>query len=137
MTDFEFEHQFEVGVLPIELFTHEAHIRLAWIHITQYGIERAITNIVHQIKTYIIKHGAKDKFNKTLTVAAVRVVYHFILKTKTKDFETFIRENSRLVTHFKELLASHYGFDIYNSEQAKKYYVEPDLLPFDSVIPNF
>ena len=131
MTDFEFEKQFEVGELPPELFTHEAHIRLAWIHIGKYGVEHAITNIVSQIKAYTAKLGVPEKFNTTLTVAAVRAVYHFMLKNNAENFSSFIKRNSRLKKNFKELMASHYGFDIYNSQLAKQQYLEPDLLPFD------
>jgi hypothetical protein len=37
LTDIEFENQFENGTLKPELFSHEAHVRLAWIHIKKYG----------------------------------------------------------------------------------------------------
>ncbi|PRX57282.1 hypothetical protein [Flagellimonas meridianipacifica] len=131
MTNSEFEKQFEAGILPPELFTHEAHIRLAWIHITQYGIDKAISNIVNQIQGYTTKLGVPDKFNKTLTIAAVRAVYHFMLKSNCSDFQSFIIENPRLKFNFKDLMASHYGFDIYTSLEAKKNFLEPDLLPFD------
>ena len=40
-------------------------------------------------------------------------------------------EFPRLKNNFRELISSHYGFDIYNSEKAKMKYLEPDLLPFD------
>ncbi|MEM8847747.1 MAG: hypothetical protein AAFY00_10520 [Bacteroidota bacterium] len=131
MTDSEFEKQFEEGLLPPELFTHEAHIRLAWIHIGKYGIENAIANIVSQIQSYTLKLGVADKFNTTLTIAAVRAVYHFMLKSNDTDFQDFIQNNPRLKYNFKELMASHYGFDIYSSPLAKQHYLEPDLLPFD------
>ncbi|MEM9362443.1 MAG: hypothetical protein AAGA43_07410 [Bacteroidota bacterium] len=131
MTDSEFEKQFESSLLPPELFTHEAHIRLAWIHIGKYGAENAITNIVSQIQAYTLKLGVPNKFNITLTIAAVRAVYHFMLKSSYADFQTFIESNPRLKYNFKELMACHYGFDIYNSPLAKQHYLEPDLLPFD------
>ena len=131
LSDKEFEAQFESGVLPPDLFTHEAHIRLAWIHIENYGLDKAISNIVQQIQSYTAKLGVTDKFNKTLTIAAVRAVYHFMLKSNSSDFPTFIKNNPRLKYNFKELMASHYGFDIYNSPLAKKQYLKPDLLPFD------
>ncbi|MEM9077628.1 MAG: hypothetical protein AAGC43_11330 [Bacteroidota bacterium] len=131
MTDSEFEKQFEVGELPPELFTHEAHIRLAWINIGKYGVENAITNIVSQIQAYTAKLGVPEKFNTTLTVAAVRAVYHFMLKNNAENFISFIKNNPKLKNNFKELMASHYGFDIYNSPLAKQRYLKPDLLPFD------
>ena len=131
MTDAAFEKKFEAGELPPALFTHEAHIRLAWIHIEQYGIEKAISNIVSQIQSYTLKLGVPEKFNKTLTVAAVRAVYHFMRKDRSKNFQTFIKNNSRLKNNFKQIVATHYGFDIYNSPRARQHYLEPDPLPFD------
>ena len=131
MTNQEFEHEFATGELPPALFTHEAHLRLAWIHVTQYGIETALTNVTQQIKSYTQKHNATDKYNHTLTVAAVRAAYHFVLKSKSDNFQDFLKEFPRLRYHFKELMACHYGFDIYTSPTAKSTYLEPDLLPFD------
>ncbi len=131
MTDSQFEKQFEEGQLPSQLFTHEAHIRLAWIHIGKYGIETAIANIVSQIRSYTLKLGVPEKFNTTLTVAAVRAVFHFMLKRNSKDFKTFIMNNPRLKYNFRDLMESHYGFDIYNSPLAKQRYLEPDVLSFD------
>ncbi|MEM7484275.1 MAG: hypothetical protein AAF348_03615 [Bacteroidota bacterium] len=131
MIDKEFEQQFERGELPPDLFTHEAHLRLAWIHVTQYGIDTAVKNVTQQIKRYTQKLNATDKYNHTLTVAAVRAVYHFALKSKSNTFSDFIKEFPRLRFNFKELMACHYGFDIYKSPLAKHKYLQPDLLPFD------
>ena len=131
LNDVEFVRQFKNGSLDPKLFSHEAHIRLAWIHINNYGIDIAIENIDEQLLKYTTSLGAKDKYNKTVTVAAVRAVYHFFLKSKSDNFKNFILEFPRLRDNFKDLLDSHYGFDIFKSEVAKKEYLEPDLLPFD------
>lgn len=131
MTNREFELQFALGELPPELFTHGAHLRLAWIHITQYGIEAALENVTQQIKRYTRKHNASDKYNHTLTMAAVKAVYHFVLKSESDTFQDFLKEFPRLKHNFRDLMACHYGFDIYTSVEAKKSFLEPDLLPFD------
>jgi len=133
LTDPEFEKQFADGSLDPTLFSHEAHLRLAWIHITGYGIEAAIENICSQIQTFATSHGDKDKFNVTVTVAAVRAVYHFVLKSESENFRNFILEFPRLKNTFKKLLDSHYSLDIFKSEVAKKEYLQPDLLPFDEI----
>lgn len=112
------------------IFNHEAHLRLAWIHITKYGVDQAIENICTQLLDFVKAVGAEDKYNKTLTIAAVRAVYHFINKSETGNFNDFIGQNPRLKYNFRELIAAHYGIDVFNSETAKREYVEPDLLPF-------
>ncbi|MEQ9261752.1 MAG: hypothetical protein RLP14_01190 [Owenweeksia sp.] len=131
LSDSEFEQQFINCELNPEIFTHEAHLRLAWINIERYGMEEAETKIQKQLQKFVGFVGAKDKYNTTLTIAAIKAVYHFMLKSDSNSFEEFIAEFPRLKYKFKELMSCHYGVDIYNSEKAKAKYLEPDLLPFD------
>ncbi len=44
LTDIQFERQFANCSLNPELFSHEAHLRLAWLHISKYGL-KVIMNI--------------------------------------------------------------------------------------------
>lgn len=131
LTDQEFETQFEKLTLHPVLFSHEAHIRLAWIHIKQYGLDQAIENICTQIKAFATFHGDADKYNHTVTIAAIRAVYHFMLKAGLDNFSDFITTHPRLKTSFKQLIESHYSTNIFASSQAKEAYLAPDLLPFD------
>ena len=130
-TDLEFEQQFQTCSFPAALFTHEAHLRLAWIHIKHYGVVQAEKNIVQQLQRYVAHLGAQDKFNMTLTVAAIKAVYHFKTKATSTTFNDFISEFPRLKTDFKALMACHYRRDIYHSKTAKKRFLKPDVLPFD------
>lgn len=131
LTDIEFEQKFAGCQIDPALFSHEAHLRLAWIHISRFGIDSAIENICKQLKMFVTFLGASDKYNETVTVAAVKAVYHFKLKSSTENFRDFIAENPRLKTHFKELLAQHYMTDIFTSEEAKEKFLEAELLAFD------
>jgi hypothetical protein len=131
LTDKEFEKQFEDCTLDASLFTHEAHLRLAWIYITKYGLEQAIKNAKIQIKKYAASLGAAEKYHETITVASIKAVFIFIKKSNTLTFYDFINENETLKTDFKKLLATHYTTDIFNSETAKKDFLEPELDPFD------
>lgn len=131
LTNKEFEHLFEKGTLPPTLFTHEAHLRLAWIYVNKYGIEKACDKLCDEIKQFDTIHGDGSKFNTTVTVAAARAVYHFMLKSNSDTFSAFMEEFPRLKTAFKDLLDQHYAFDVFSSETAKVGYVEPDILPFD------
>ena len=131
LSDSEFEKQFQNNSLTPTLFSHEAHIRLAWIHINKYGVEIANQNICDQIQKFATSHGDSDKFNKTVTVAAVKAVNHFVQKSTSSNFSDFIKEFPRLKYNFKDLLDQHYGFDIFNSKKAKQIYLEPDLLLFE------
>lgn len=130
INDDAFEMAFATCQLDPQLFTHKAHIRLAWIHLRKYGLQEAENNICKQIKKFDQTFGDGTKFNMTVTIAAVKAVYHFMQKSKADHFEDFIQEHSRLVTSFKGLIDQHYGFDIFASKSAKISYLEPDRLPF-------
>ncbi len=131
LNDLEFEIQFSDGTMDPSVFSHEAHLRLAWIHISKYGVEKAIENCCNQIKQFAESHGDQDKFNVTVTVAAAKAVYHFILKAESASFGSFIEEFPRLKIKFRELIDTHYSIDIFKSELAKVEFVKPDKLPFD------
>lgn len=131
LTDAEFENQFERGTLAPALFSHEAHLRLAWIHLSKYGEAQAIKNIHRQLLQFVVLVGARDKYNYTLTVAAIRIVNHFMKKSQSDNFQKFVEEFPQLKYNFKELLAKHYRIGTFTSEKARSEFVEPDLLPFD------
>tara|TARA_R110000868_G_scaffold43439_6_gene146084 strand:+ start:2654 stop:3067 length:414 start_codon:yes stop_codon:yes gene_type:complete len=130
LSDTEFEQQFNTCKLNPEIFSHEAHLRLAWINIDKYGIEKAEKNMQLQLRKFVIFVGAKDKYNLTLTIAATKAIYHFWLKSSCNNFKDFILEFPQLKYNFKDLMAYHYGFDIYSSDIAKKEFLKPDLVPF-------
>ncbi|MGH1364437.1 MAG: hypothetical protein ACRBF0_12835 [Calditrichia bacterium] len=130
LSDAEFAQQFSDLTLNPTLFSHEAHLRLAWIHLVQFGEQQAIANITLQIRKFATFHGDPGKYNETVTVAAIKAVYHFLQKSKSDNFGDFITEFPRLKTNFKDLMAYHYKMDIYKLPEAKHRYLEPDLLPF-------
>lgn len=131
LSDPEFETQFrECSMDPILFGSHEAHLRLAYIHITKYGIDQACENLCHQIMAFDATFGKADKFHHTLTVASAKVMHHFIQKSSTENFAGLLQEFPRLKTNFKALLAQHYQTNIFSSELARVQYLEPDLLPF-------
>ncbi|MDF1694636.1 MAG: hypothetical protein P1U56_02335 [Saprospiraceae bacterium] len=128
--------EFELQIIHCHLnpsdFSHEAHLRLAWIQINKYGIDIALQNVQNLLINYVQYVGAHDKYNKTLTIAACHIVHHFIRKSKSKVFTDFIVEFPQLISGFKQLVEAHYSYDIFTSKKAKKHYHSPDLLPFDT-----
>ncbi|MCW4470040.1 hypothetical protein OGH69_13765 [Flavobacterium sp. MFBS3-15] len=104
LTDAEFERLFESCSFDPALFTHEAHIRLAWIHIRKYGLDKASCNVVSQLQEYTTALGVADKFDLGLTISSLRIINHFIMESTDSSFEMFIKEFPNLNTHFKDLL---------------------------------
>lgn len=130
LNDLDLEKQFENCTLDPELFVHEAHLRLAWIHVRKYGLAQAEKNLCKQISKFDKTFGDGTKFNLTVTVASAKVIDHFKQKTLANTFPEFIAEFPRLKSNFKDILAFHYGKDIFKNEKAKKFYLELDVLLF-------
>lgn len=130
LTDEQFEQQFKDASLDPKLFSHEAHIRLAWIHISTYGVDVAAENLCRQIAVFDAKHDDGTNYNKTVTVAAVKAVNHFMEKSSATTCADFIQENPRLIFNFKDLINAHYSQNIFSNEVAKRTYVPPDLAAF-------
>ena len=130
LTDSEFETQFKNCTLNPELFSHEAHLRLAWLQISKYGIDIALKNIPEQLQAFVRLAGAAGKYNHTLTIAATMAVNHFFLKSKSTSFSDFIAEFPQLKNQFKELMQTHYETNIFTSPKAKTEFIEPDRVPF-------
>ena len=129
-TDEQFEEEFATYRLQPGMFSHEAHLRLAYIHIRKYGAAQAEENMCQQIQGFAESLGVFDKFNKTVTIAAVKILDHFMQKSKSDNFVDFTNEFPRLLTDFRHILSQHYGFNVFTDERARRQYVEPDLQEF-------
>lgn len=130
LTDQEFEDQFRDLTLDPILFTHSAHLRLAWIHITKYGADLSLETIRHQLSNFVQHVGAEDKYHDTVTIAAIKAVNHFVRKSNSKTFKAFLREFPALENNLIGLIGSHYSYDVLTSQEAKRSYQEPDVQPF-------
>lgn len=129
-SDEEYMIRFKAMTFPPRLFSHEAHLRLAFLHIQQYGVTQAARNMQDQIKGLALKFGA-TKYHDTITVAAVNAVNHFHQLDPELAFPALIAKHTVLMSDFKALLNSHYSYDIFTSALAKESYQAPDIQPFE------
>lgn len=131
LNDEQFEKMFASLRMPEHMFTHEAHLRLAWIHIRKYGVDVAVENIRQQLRRFVDHHGDASKYHVTLTTAAVLIVNHFIHQSRASEFQVLLRLFPELSTRFHSLLQSHYSIELMDSEKARKQFLSPDLAPFN------
>ncbi len=130
LSDEEFVKQFSNCTLNPELFSHEAHLRLAWLLIDTYGLKKTEVQIQELLRNFVTHVGAQDKYHVTITLIAMKIMNHFMQKSNTNNFKDFIAENIQLKINFNGLIGSHYSFDLFKSTNAKREFVEPDLFPF-------
>lgn len=129
-TDDELESLFERFRLKPLMFTHEAHLRLAYVHINKYGPEQAALNMCAQIKGYAESLNVPEKFNMTVTIASIKTMHRFMCQSTSTNFKGLMQEFPELLTDFRVIIAKHYSFNVFADPKAKQAYIAPDLLPF-------
>ena len=125
-----FLNRFLKGQISPSDFSHERHLKLAWIYIIQYGEQVAIEKFSEDLFQFVKNIGEESIFNLTLTVASIKIVSHYMAKSNSSSFSFFLLEFPQLNQNFKSLIHAHYSPNIINSLRAKSELIEPDIIPF-------
>jgi hypothetical protein len=127
--DREFERRFSSGALSPEEFGHQAHLRLAYIHLVTHGPDEAVTTFREALLGFLSHHQiGPAKFHETLTQAWLQAVWHFMQRYgDTTSADDFLQRSS--VLHDSKVMLTHYSRAVLFSEEAKKQFVEPDRDP--------
>ncbi|WP_372747017.1 hypothetical protein [Lutibacter sp.] len=112
MTDRELLKQIENCTFPPELFTHEIMLRMSWILNQKYDLETAIKKNCEIKENYFINALHSNKFNITLTKAYTEITRHFMENSSVKTFDKLLKEFPRLQYNFKDLVKTHFGYNI-------------------------
>lgn len=105
LSDKDFIRLFNECTLDPDIFTHEAHLRLAWLLIKEHGLQLATEMLCSQIMQFDRQHGKGTKFNKDVTLAAAQLVDDLQRQSHDRSFTDFIGHHPRLFTDFGTLLA--------------------------------
>jgi hypothetical protein len=124
MTDQEFLLAFEQQRL--HAFPHAAHIRMAWLYLSQYGWDEGIARIRDGIQRFATAHNATQKYHETITLFWSRLVHYAISQSTATNFEQFINSYPHLLD--STLHTRHYSREVIQSDAARHGWVEPDLI---------
>lgn len=131
--DKQFLARFEALTLEPGSFDHTAHLRLAFLCITQNGLEPAVTRVGRGIRAFAENLGARDKYHQTITEALVRLIGLRLTRQPASNWQTFLEQNSDLVYQAKEVLFQYYSPERLFSDEARKRFLEPDRLPLEEI----
>lgn len=129
LSDDAYYDQVASGELRRKYFTHEAHIRLAWIHICRHGAAEAEVTVPRDIKQLVTRFQMGRTFNQTISIASVRILNYFIQKSGASTFQELVCYEPKILADFRGILAHHYSDKVYTDPIYKQAYVEPDLNP--------
>lgn len=132
MDDGEFVARFEACGIPLEEWTHRAHLRVAWTYLGRHGLEGATERMRAGILRFNASKGIEDGldrgYHETLTVAWLRILDATMrVHGAEADATAFLDRHTQL--HSKALLRLFYTRDRILSWDAKRRFVEPDLAP--------
>lgn len=146
MTHKEFLKAFEAATLPRSAWTHEAHVRMAWLYVSRFpfsvALEKAKAGIQRLNQSFASTGTAPCKpaeaqrsagYHDTLTTAFVRVIAGRV--EPGEGFPDFRERNPDLFDKSLSAVRKHYTKKLLFSAKARKAFVEPDRAPLPDVAP--
>jgi len=127
MSDDEFLAAFDSCTLPKPLWTHEAHVRLAWICLNRMPFAAAREHVRAGIRKYNESLGNTTGYHDTVTVAFVRIIAW--KRTPGESFADFRLRHPDVFSKDQPVLRHFYSKARLDSATARSAFVEPDLRP--------
>jgi hypothetical protein len=131
-TDQEFRKEFEACKFPPAEFGHRAHVRLAYVYLTEHDTDAAHQLMQNVLLNFLRYHGIEvSKYHETMTRAWIMAVRHFMeISPDSESSETFIDNNPKMLD--SKLMMTHYSAELLFSDEARARFVEPNLSPIPS-----
>lgn len=130
--DLEFLQRIECCTLPEYDWTHEAHIRIAWIclslHEFENGLERIRKGIL-RYNTRVLKQ--RHKYHETVTVAFAILVASQM--TADEPWADFVARAADLTSSDNPVLLKYYSEQQLLSTAARMRFIAPDRAPLPSI----
>jgi len=133
LSDQEFLDQFEDCTLPFEQWKHRAHVKIAYLLLTQLSFDEAVDRMRAGIKAFNaandVPEGPTQGYHETMTQAWLRLIHGTIQRHgPAESADAFFDAHPELWQ--SKILRLFYSPERFMSAQAKTEYLEPDLTPF-------
>ena len=137
MTDNELIAGFESTDLPVEQFSHAAHVRVAWWYLRHSPLPEALGRFSDGLKRFAASKGASGKYHETITVAYMLVIVERLAASPDASWNEFAAAHPDLLVSKPSVLASYYSEMLLASERARRSFVMPDRVPDrDEQVPS-
>ena len=135
MTDAQLLEQFEQLALPFELWTHQAHVRVAFVYLQRYDFDQALDRIRAGIKAFNARHNVRENATSGYNGTTTHAFAHLIAATMqaygklvpVTDSQAFCDAHPQLMT--RHALRLFYSPKCRMNPLAKATFVSPDLAP--------
>lgn len=116
-------------------WTHEAHVRVAYLHVTRYALDEAHLRMRAGIIRMNERHGLTESVERGYFETLTRVWLVLVLDASRR---ARVRDSVALLSACPELFdrklpLKHYSSEVLRTARARAIFVEPDLLPLPEV----
>jgi len=132
--DIQFKQDFETCITPTSDFNHQAHIRLAYIYLSEHDTTTSYEKMKSSLQNFLAHHKIDpSKYHETVTQAWIFAVKHFMEQSPVAESASgFIAINPRLLDG--DIMLTHYTKEKLFSDEARLGYIEPDLDPIPQYV---
>jgi len=124
MTDEEFARAFERGDVPPAEFSHQSHVRLAWVYLLESpSFDAALARIREGIKRFAAAAGASQKYHETITVLWMQLLDDARGRAGDCTFVELLERCPELAD--KDLPLRYYSRERLFSDEARERWVPP------------
>jgi GNAT superfamily N-acetyltransferase len=128
----DFLRDFEECALLESQWTHLAHIRVAWLYLTQFASLDALARIRSGIARFNAEVlGRRQEYHETVTVAFARIIADRMVPGKA--WADYLQGIDDIVSASSPILETYYSPERLGSARARKEFVEADRCQ----LPNF
>ncbi len=134
IADHEFRARFEACELSAADFNHRAHVRIAYIYLSEGEPAQAYARMRKSLLRFLAFHEVDPaKYHETMTHAWLLAVRYFMtLCPESDSADAFIAADPRLLD--PKIMATHYSAERLFSDEARTAFVAPDLDPIPGLV---
>ena len=127
LSDDDYLWSFESATLNPYLWTHYAHIRMAWLYLTCHDLLEAAQKVRAGILHYnTVALGRPEAYHETITLFFVHLVN--INRLPGQSWPDFVTQNSALCERSSALLKAYYSKHHLLNDVARAHFVFPDRM---------
>ena len=132
VNDDEHLRRFEDQSLPLDLWHHRAHLKVAYLYLNRFSFEEALQKLRTGIRAYNAAHQVADSptsgYHETMTHAWLQLVHTTLCQFgPAASADAFFDTQTQLTQ--KHTLLLFYSRDRIMSSEAKSSFLTPDLAP--------
>jgi hypothetical protein len=125
---------FEDCTTPDSEFNHHSHLIVAfsYLHLSRLTVTQAAERMRAGLYRFLDHHGHdRQKYNETITLFWIKLVRSFLDPTDTSRRVADIANELIEACSNSQLIYSYYSKERLLSDEARKEWIEPDVMPLD------